>query len=115
MQDPDYSICTTIHVGQLTEYLQFNEELRTSHDPNHFKSIPIGFTEFRNLWNAGVSPGDDHRISTVFLDANPDHNTINPSYHPVQLRDFHITPTQAGLTTTPQKSTLFHFTGQYQP
>ena len=27
MQDPDYSICTTIHVGQLAEYLQFDEEL----------------------------------------------------------------------------------------
>ena len=102
MQDPDYSICTTIHVGQLAEYLQFNEELCTSHDANRFKSIPIGFAKFGNLWNAGVSPSDDHHISRVFLYANPDHNTVNPSYHPVQLQDFHITPTQAGLATTPK-------------
>ena len=54
MWDPDYSIHTTIHVGQLAEYLQFDEELRTSQDPNRFKSIPISFAEFGNLWNAGV-------------------------------------------------------------
>ena len=102
MRDLDYSIRTTIHVGQLKEYLQFNEELCTSRNPNRFKSIPIGLTKFGNLWNTGVSPGDDCCISTVFLDANPDHNTVNPSYHPVQLRDFHITPTQAGLATTPE-------------
>ena len=53
MKDPCYPVHSTIHVGQLAEYIQFNEQLRAYGDSVEFCSIPIGFTDFCNTWNDG--------------------------------------------------------------
>ena len=97
MKDPDYPIHTTIHVGQITEYLKFDEQLRTYGNSAEFRSIPIGFNEFCNTWNDGAPSGDPRRISTVFLGEDTQSNHITPSDHPVYLRDFHVSPAQAGI------------------
>ena len=68
MRDPDYPVHTTIHVGQIMEYLQFDEQLRAYyHDAADFTSIPIGFAEFGVAWNQGTIPGDPCHISTISL------------------------------------------------
>ena len=98
MHDPDYPVHTTIHIGQITEYLQFDEQLRTYYDnATDFTSVPIGFAEFGVAWNEGTMPGDPCRISTISLADNPHDNSVIPSMHPVQLYEFHITPAQAGV------------------
>jgi hypothetical protein len=97
MKDPDYPIHSTIHVGQVAEYLQFDEQLRTLGDSAEFQTIPIGFTDFCNTWNDGVASGDPRRISTIYVADDPRGNYTIPSKTPVSLRDFHITPAQAGL------------------
>ena len=108
VRDPEYPMHTTIHVGQITEYLQFDEQLRAyHHDAADFTSIPIGFSEFSTTWNEGAIPGDPRRISTVTLADDPRNNSIVPSTHPVHLYEFHITPAQAGVaySTTEQPPT----------
>jgi hypothetical protein len=95
MKDPIFPIHTTIHTGQIAEYIKFDEQLRAQGDSFH--SIPIGFTNFCNTWNGGLTLDDTRRISTVFIGEDPQDNYVIPSTHPVSLRDFHITPAQAGI------------------
>ena len=97
MKDPDYPIHTTIHVGQIAEYIQFDEQLRAYHHTSDFTSIPVGFSEFGTIWNEGTVPGDKQRISTIILSDDPRSNSVSLSTHPVHLHEFHITPAQAGL------------------
>ena len=100
MRNPDYPVHTTIHVGQITKYLQFDEQLRTYYDDAaDFTSVPIGFAEFGVAWNEGTVPGDPCRISTISLTNDPCDNSIIPSMHPVQLYEFHITPAQASVVS----------------
>ena len=99
MQDPDYSVHTTIHVGQIAEFLQFDEQLRAYHRTFDFTSIPIGFSEFGSTWNDGAVPGDPRRISTISLANDPHDNSVSISKHPVHLHEFHMTPAQARITT----------------
>ena len=90
---------STIHVGQLGEYIQFNEQLRAYDNSAKFRSIPIGFTDFCNTWNDSVASGDSRRISTIYLDDDPQNNYITPASRSVTLQDFHITPAQTGSAT----------------
>lgn len=99
MKDPDYPIHTTIHVGQIAKYIQFDEQLRTYHSTSNFTSIPVRFSEFGTIWNEGTVPGDKWWISTIILSDNPHSNSVSLSTHPVHLHEFHITPAQAGLAT----------------
>ena len=90
MRDPDYPVHTTIHVGQIMEYLQFDEQLRTYyHDAADFTLVPIGFAKFSVAWNEGTVTRDPRHISTISLADNPRNNSVIPSMHPVQLYEFH--------------------------
>ena len=93
----NYSIYTTIHVAQIAEYVQFDEEIRTLHASANFTSVPIGYVEFSRAWNEGVAPNDPRRFSTISLADDPKDNAAYPSTYPVHLSEFHITPAQAGL------------------
>ena len=97
IQDPDYPIPTTIHVGQITEYVEFDEELRASGEHATFRSVPIGYSEFSTTWNDNAFPNDLRRFSTILLGEDPKDNSVYPSLHPVQLHEFFITPEQTGL------------------
>lgn len=99
MKDPCYPVHSTIHVGQLAEYMQFDKQLRAHGNSAGFHSIPIGFTDFCNTWNDGVASGDPRRISIVYIDDDSQNNRVTPSRHPVSLQEFYITPAQAGVAT----------------
>jgi hypothetical protein len=104
IKDPDYLVNTTIHVGQVAEYIHFDEQIRAHADSADFRSIPIGFIEFSNSWNDGVASGDPRRISSVFMAQDHRNSYVTPSEHPVLLKDFFITPEQTGAapnTTNP--------------
>ena len=97
--DVDYPVHTTVHVGQITDYVRFDERLRAYGDTTDFHSIPIGYTDFCTAWNNGTADNDHRRFSTIFLAEDPQHNSVIPSTRPVKLCDFHITPAQAGNTS----------------
>jgi hypothetical protein len=102
IRDLEYPIHTTIHVGQIAEYLEFDEELRSRKNAD-FTSMPLGYSEFCSAWNDNAAPGDKRRLSTVFIADDPQDSGIVPSDHPPRLYDFFITQEQVGLgSTTPQ-------------
>ena len=61
------------------------------------ESVPLGFIDFSESWNAGVYERDPRRVSKITLSNNPEENVLEPSTHPLHLKDFYITPEQTGL------------------
>jgi len=99
MHEPDYALQTAVHVGQIAEYLKFNEQVRARFGLSGLQSMPLGYTNFTIAWNHSAQANNPQRLSTVFLAKNPKHNVVQPSTHPVFIRDFYITPELAGLIT----------------
>ena len=101
MKDVDFSVNTTIHVGQMADYLHFDEQICAQGEDANLKSVPLGFIEFSNAWNDGAAFGDPRRISSVFMAKDPRESYVTPSDIPVLFKDFFITPAQAGVATAP--------------
>jgi len=97
MREPDYALQTAIHVGQIAEYLKFNEQVRARFSLSGLQSMPLGYTDFAIAWNHGTRANDPQCLSTVFLAKNPEHNVVQPLTHPAFIPDFYITPEQARL------------------
>ena len=97
MQDPDHSIDALIHVGQLAEYIKFDEQLRRRGSLTGFRSMPIGFSDFCVAWNNGTALDDPRRFCEVFLYGKPEDHVVNLSDDPIHLSEFHVTPEQTGL------------------
>ena len=85
----------TLHVGQIADYLTFDEQLRT-HGISELQSIPHGFDNFAYLWNIGTSNNDYRQISRIFV-SEADGYSVDATTTPVALTDFFITPDQVGL------------------
>ena len=85
----------TLHVGQIADYLTFNEQLRT-HGISELQSVPHGFDDFAYLWNIGTSDNDYRQISRIFV-SEADGYSVDATTTPVVLMDFFITPEQVGL------------------
>ena len=85
----------TLHVGQIADYLTFDEQLRT-HGISELQSVPHGFDDFAYLWNIGTSDNDYRQISRIFV-SEADGYSVDATTTPVVLTDFFITPEQVGL------------------
>ena len=97
MRDPDQPLETSLHVGQIAEYLSFDAQVRHRGSLAGITFMPIGFSDFCAVWNNGVLLHDPRRVCEVFLAENPVDHIVNISGHPVTLPDFYITPEQTGL------------------
>ena len=86
---------STLHVGQIADYIAFDEQLRT-YGISELQSVPHGFDDFAYLWNIGTSSNDLRQISRVFA-SEADGYTVDATKHPVLIGDFFITPDQVGL------------------
>jgi hypothetical protein len=84
-----------LHVGQIMNYLAFDQHLRDNGNLSDFTGIPIGYSDFANLFNTGRRAGDGRYLSTCITSSAGD--SITPSSNPVYLEDFYITPEQCGL------------------
>jgi hypothetical protein len=99
LKDPDYPLHMTLHVGQIADYLKFDEHVRDRNGMHDLQSMPLGFADFADIWNSGVNDGDSRRISKVFLaDQSSDH-FVEISTSPICISDFFITPEQVGLVS----------------
>ena len=86
----------TIHVGQIADYLAFDEQLRT-HGISELQSIPHGFDDFAYLWNIGAHTNDDRQVSRVYVSEDSSGYSVDATTTPVLVTDFFITPDQVGL------------------
>jgi hypothetical protein len=95
-------IDVTLHVGQVADYLNYEQHLRAQKNITDFQSMPMGFLEFAGLWNDGIPAGDQRQLSYFWY---PDDTTTVPtivlSSTPVDADDFFIAPEQVGLGTPP--------------
>ena len=109
VRDNSSLLLYTIHVGQIADYINFDEQLRTQGYRN-LSSIPVAFDDFAYLWNTGARDDDPRRISRVYTPDGADTPTVDLSQHPVLAKEFYITPAQVGLAKVkeePPKDT-FH-------
>ena len=86
-----------VHVGQVTDYLNFEERFRKMKGFDDFQSIPIGYKEFADLWNAGVSKEDPRRLSSFSYAENSTDPILDLTATPPLINDFFIFPDQVGL------------------
>ena len=68
VNDPSASkaLPSTLHVGQIADYLTFNEQLCT-HGISELQSVPHGFDDFAYLWNIGTSDNDYQQLSRIYV------------------------------------------------
>jgi hypothetical protein len=97
LKEPGSSVHTTVHVAQIAEYVQFDEELRAYSRTSTFRSIPLGYTDFCLAWNNGTAVDDPWQFSTTFISDDPQDNGVVPSKYPVRLSEIFITPEQTGI------------------
>jgi hypothetical protein len=107
---PENYFSVTVHVGQIADYLNFEERLRVQKDFTDFQSMPLGYAEFADLWNTGVSQNDIRRISSFAFPEDSDTHVFNISTTPLLISEFFITPDQVGLRT-PQPTVDSQFRG----
>ena len=62
-----------------------------------FQSIPIGYKEFADLWNAGVSKEDPRRLSSFSYAENSTDPILDLAATPPLINNFFIFPDQVGL------------------
>jgi hypothetical protein len=94
-------IDVTLHVGQVADYLNYEQQLRVQKNITDFQSMPMGFLEFAGLWNDGIPAGDQHQLSYFWYPDDTAVPTMVISSTPVNPDDFFIAPEQVGLGTPP--------------
>ena len=105
---------TTIHVGQIVDFIDFNHHLRKNKTLVGVESIPLGFLDFVDIWNNGVSSDDTRRFSNYFWEEDSEDPTFEFSSHPLTVSDFFITQEQAGTNNPrPQPQISDHHTDTY--
>jgi hypothetical protein len=101
IKDTNNSLSSTVHVGQVADFIKFDEQLRHHGGITSLQSMPVGFIEFAQLWNRGVRENDRRRISEVYLPEDTNEYEAQISNVPVRVTDFFITADQVGLAPPP--------------
>ena len=97
IHEPEDSLSRTVHVGQVADYLKFDEQLRSKEGLSQIQSLPLGFSNFASLWNNNRASDDSRRFSEVFIPEGTNEYQVDITTTPVSLVDFFITPEQVGL------------------
>jgi hypothetical protein len=101
LKDIDGYLSRTVHVGQIADYMKFDEQVRRRGNVSRPQTLPLGYIEFAEIWNSGARHNDQRRVSSVFRDRDSDEPYVEAATStPVYTADFHITPEQVGLSST---------------
>ena len=95
IREPDSSLNSTIHIGQITDYLKFDKQLQLYGGMSLLQSMPLGFPSFANLWDTGARDGK--QISRVYIPDYSDEYHVDICTNHINLDDFHITAKQVSL------------------
>lgn len=96
VKSPGAFLHGTLHVGQIADYVSFDNLVRTLEGVSKLQSMPLGFEEFAEFWNKGVAPDDHRRFCSIIFKKGSVYPTITIPQHPVPVDDFFITPNQVG-------------------
>ena len=95
--EPGSRVTTTVHIGQITDYVNFDEDVRTHGGMTRIQSMPLGYPEFANLWNMGTRRGDHRRFSHVYMPEGTAEYQVQLFRQLVNISEFTITETQIGM------------------
>jgi hypothetical protein len=96
--DPERpSFLVTIHVGQIADFLRFDEQIRLGGGPRFVDAIPLGYAMFADRWNAGAGVGDHRRLSKVSFSERDNSYRLTVSTNPPTVSEFFITVDQVGV------------------
>ena len=101
---PRSHVATTIHVGQITDYVNFDEDVWTHGGMTRIRSMPLGYPKFTNLWNMGTQHGDHQQFSHIYIPEGAAEYQVQLFLQLVDISKFAITKTQIGMA--PPTSTL---------
>ena len=104
IKDPKSDLESTIHVGQIADFIKFDELLRAE-GLNNLQSMPLGFDNFTYYWNVGALYQDCHCISRVYIPVDTSEYRVEETDTPVHIHDFFIALEQVGLATSTSTST----------
>lgn len=90
----------TVHVGQIADYLNFEQSLREQGDLAGLQSMPLGYLDFAKHWSSGTAPGDSRRLSTFSFPEDEDTPVIHLSSTPISIDDFFIIQDQVGFASS---------------
>ena len=108
VKEPDNSLSSTVHVGQIADYINFDEQLRRNGGFGQLQSMPIGFPDFANLWNLNAHDKDNRRLCRVYVPEGTNEYHVQLSNVPVYVTDFYITGDQVGLANPRQDEAPNH-------
>ena len=97
MQSSNSHFQSTVHVGQVVDYIDFDNHLRKHQTLNGVETIPLGYLDFVDFWNDGVAPDDPRRFTNYYWEQDTADPTFEFSSHPLTVADFSITKEQAGM------------------
>jgi hypothetical protein len=97
IRDPNHSLTHTIHVAQIADFLNFDEQLRNQ-GLDKLQSIPVGFDDFVFFWN--LRTPDDRKICRIYMADGGTEYQVDVFDTPVHIEDFLISLEQVGLATT---------------
>ena len=105
LREPQDSLSRTIHVGQIADYLKFDEQLRAQEGLDNIQTMPLGYSSFSALWNDYASDNDSRRLSGVYVPEDANRYHVEISSTPVHIADFFITPEQVGIMPSNPEAT----------
>ena len=106
IQEPGNSLSCTLHIGQIADYLNFDEQLRFHKGLDCLQSMPLGFSKFSTLWNQGAQSMDTRYVSLVYiLEDSAEYHIQLPST-PLTITKFFITAEQVSLAPISSTKTV---------
>ena len=87
---------TSLHVGQISNFLDFDRTLRAGLVITPTTNVPLGYNDFAMAFNSGRNLNDRREMSLIVTAADGTHH-ISRSRHPVNQHDLAITPEQCGF------------------
>ena len=100
VKDPYSEFLHTLHIGQIADFLDFDEQVRNRGGLRTLNMMPLGFVDFANLWNSGARDDDRRRFCEItFAEREQDDHHVEFPNNPVTLRDFFITADQLTIAS----------------
>ena len=91
----------TLYIGQVADFLNYEDQLWLQKRITDFKSMPHGYLEFASYWNNLHDSSDTRWISFFYFPDNSTTPLLNFPTSPVHIKEFFITPEQVGLGKPP--------------
>ena len=90
-------MATTVHVGQIADYVNFDNNVQVHGGMLRIQSMPLWYPEFTNLWNMGMQHGNHRHFSHIYMPEGTAEHQAQLFCQPVGIPEFAIIKEQIGM------------------